>query len=215
MVYSGTVVDNSGEGLPGVTVMETGTSNGTFSDVNGNFSLPLHDTNSHLTLSFIGFRPVELEATGKPRDKIVMQEDMVALNEVVVVGYGTQKRNNITGSVSTVRVDDESMPRQSDQPVITKPVPPGGSLKAFKKWVNDRLNYPAFKEFPGKHKINVEITVHANGTISNIRVNQNAPEVIAADLKRIISQSSRWTAGLKDNNPVDTDIVIRFVVTVE
>lgn len=214
-VYSGTVVDNTGEALPGVIVMEKGTANGTVSDVNGKFSLPLQDTNSRLALNFIGFKPVELKADEKTKDKIVMEEDLVALNEVVVVGYGTQKRNSVTGSVSTVRVDDEATPGQIDQPILTKPIPPGGSLKAFKKWVNDRLDYPSYKEYPGKHKISVEITVHANGTISDIRVSKNAPDVMAGDLKKIISQSPLWTAALKDDNPVDTDVVIRFVITVE
>jgi hypothetical protein len=100
-------------------------------------------------------------------------------------------------------------------PVVSNPVPPGGSVKDFKKWVTDRLDYPAYKEFPGKHKISVNLTVHANGTISNIRVSKNAPGVIAADLEKIISQSSLWTAALKDDNPVDADVVIHFVITVE
>jgi hypothetical protein len=208
-------VDNNGEALPGVTVIEKGTSNGTVSDVNGNFSLPLQDTNSLITLNFIGFKPVEVEAAEKPKDKIVMAEDMMALNEVVVVGYGTQAKRSATGSVSTVRVDDESGRRLADQPVLVKPIPPGGSLKAFKKWVNDRLDYKAYKEYPGKHKIAVEITVHANGSVSNIRINPGAPAVMTADLTRIISQSPAWTAALRDDIPVETEVVIRFNLSVE
>jgi len=214
-IYSGTVVDNTGEILPGVIVTEMGTNNATVTDGNGQFNLPLQDTNSRLVLNFIGYKPVELEAAERPRDEIVMDEDMVALNEVVVVGYGTQKSSSITGSVATVKVDEEAGQSQTDQTVLTKPIPPGGSLKAYKKWVTDRLDYTAYKDYPGKHKITVEMTVHANGTISNIRVNQSAPDVIASDLKKNISQSSLWTAALKDDNPVDADVVIRFVVTVE
>jgi hypothetical protein len=213
-IYSGTVVDNSGEILPGVIVNEKGTSNTTVTDKNGNFNLPLQDTNSLLALNYIGYETVELEASEKPKDKIVMEEDVTALNEVVVVGYATKTRSSVTGSVATVRVDEES-PSQTNQPVITKPIPPGGSLKAFKRWVNDRLDYTAYKDFPGKHKITVEITVHTDGTISNIRVNKNTPGVIAADLKKVISQSSLWNAGLKDDRPVETDVVIRFIITVE
>jgi len=210
-VYSGTVVDNSGETIPGVVVTEIGTNNGTVTDENGYFNLSLRDTNSRLTLNFIGYKPVELEASGRTMDKIVMEENLVALDEVVVVGYGTQKKNHITGAVSTIQMNEET----SQYPVFTRPVPPGGSLRAFKKWVNDRLNYTKYTGYPGKHKIAVELTVYANGTISDIRVEQNAPEVIAEDLKNIISQSSLWTAGLKDDKPVETEVEIHFVITVE
>jgi hypothetical protein len=115
------------------------------------------------------------------------------------------------------RSDDESEEsyNKSTIPELSKPIPPGGSLKAFKKWVNDRLDYTAYKDYPGKYKITVELSVHANGTINDIRVSKNAPDVMAGDLKKIISQSPLWTAALKDDNPVDTDVVIRFVITVE
>ena len=125
------------------------------------------------------------------------------------------------GKVAGVQVRSKSdyesneLSKELVYPELSKPIPPGGSLKAFKKWVNDRLDYTAYKDYPGKHKITVEITVHANGTISNIRINQSIPEVIADDLKKVISQSSLWTAALKEDNPVDADVEIHFVITVE
>lgn len=214
-VYSGIVLDNAGEILPGVIVTEMGTNNGTVTDANGKFNLPLQDTNSRLTLNFIGYKSVELETAEKPKDKIVMEEDLVALNEVVVVGYATQTKNSITGAVSTIDFDEDSKQRQTDQTVLTKPIPPGGSLKGFKRWVYDRLDYKAYKDYPGKYRITAVLTVHANGTISDIRIKEGPPDKIAADLKMIISQSSLWTAALKDDNPVNADIEIHFVITVE
>ncbi len=115
------------------------------------------------------------------------------------------------------RSDSESdeLYKKSTLPELSKPIPPGGSLRSFKKWVNDRLDYTAYKEYRGKHKVTVELTVHANGTISNIRINQNVPDAIAADLKKVIAQSSLWTAATKDGNPLDSDIEIHFNITVE
>jgi outer membrane biosynthesis protein TonB len=214
-VISGMVVDNNGDAMPGVTVTEKGTGNGTVSDVNGKFMLALQDTSSRLNLSFIGYKPIELKADASTKDKIVMEEDLVALNEVVVTGYGTQRKADATGAVSSINFDEDSKKSASEQPVITKPVPPGGSLRAFKKWVNDRLDYPAFKEYPGKHKFTVLLTVNSDGTIGNIRINQGAPDVVAADLKKVISQSSLWTAALKDGIPLDAEVEIHFVITVE
>jgi hypothetical protein len=213
-IYSGRVVDNTGEALPGVTVMEKGTENGTVSDMNGYFSLPLQDTNSRLALNYVGFKPVELKTDEKPKDKITMEEDLVALNEVVVVGYGTQKRSSVTGAVSTIDFNEDAN-QGIEQPDLTNPIPPGGSVRSFKKWVYERLDHAAYKDYPGKHRITAVLTVHANGTISDIRTKEGPPGVITADLKKIISQSSIWTAALKDNYPVDADIEIHFVITVE
>lgn len=99
-VATGRVVDNQGEPLIGVTVMEVGTSNGTVTDLDGNFSLNLKDPNGKITISYIGFNPQTLTAASNMQ--ITMKSEDKELNEVVVVGYGTQKKVNLTGSVSSV-----------------------------------------------------------------------------------------------------------------
>ena len=99
-VATGRVVDNLGEPLIGVTVMEAGTSNGTVTDVDGNFTLSLNKPNGKITVSYIGFNPQTLAAAGDM--KITMKPEDRELNEIVVVGYGTQKKVNLTGSVSSV-----------------------------------------------------------------------------------------------------------------
>jgi outer membrane biosynthesis protein TonB len=174
-------------------------------------------------------------------DTVPEKDDLLAQEEVEVVSYADKKMKSIekpltnepapdasvrpeqalqgkaAGVQVSSRADYESKEISKEQafPGLSNPVPPGGSLKAFKKWVDDRLDYPSYKGYPGKYKITVEITVHANGTISNIRVNESVPDIIAADLKKVISQSSLWTAALKEDNPVDADVKIHFVVTVE
>ena len=99
-VATGRVVDNQGEPLIGVTIMEVGTSNGTVTDLDGNFSLNLKDPNGKITISYIGFNPQTLTAASNMQ--ITMKSEDKELNEVVVVGYGTQKKVNLTGSVSSV-----------------------------------------------------------------------------------------------------------------
>ena len=99
-VATGRVVDNQGEPLIGVTVMEVGTSNGTVTDLDGNFSLSLKNPNGKITISYIGFNPQTLTAASNMQ--ITMKSEDKELNEVVVVGYGTQKKVNLTGSVSSV-----------------------------------------------------------------------------------------------------------------
>jgi outer membrane biosynthesis protein TonB len=211
-VASGTVVESNGDALPGVTITEKGTTNGTMTDINGHFDLPLKDTGSILAFNFIGFKPVEIPASHKQKDKIVMNEDMTALSEVVVVGYGTQKKNDVTGSVSTIDFNDNPKPGAPD---VSMPVPPGGSMRIFKKWINERLDYPSYDGFPGKYKVVVELTVHNDGTIGNISVQNDIPEAIAADVKKVISNSPCWQPAINENQVIEAKVQVRFVITVE
>jgi hypothetical protein len=209
------VVDSDGEALPGVSIMEKGSAYGTITDVNGNFSLQVGDTVSKLSLSYIGYLPLELKTSDAAGKNIAMQEDIIALDEVVVVGYGTQKRSEVTGAVSSAKAVDIANGEAAEPYNIIKPVPPGGSLKAFKEWVKDRIDTKKIQTPPGKHRIQVMLTVQASGLISNIRLKSTAPSAITDEYRRVISQSPPWTPALNNNVPVDAEVVIRFVITVE
>lgn len=97
-----TVVDSHGEPVIGANVIEKGTTNGSITDLNGNAQLTVKN-NAILQVSFIGYTTQEVKAA--PVLKVVLKDDTEMLDEVVVVGYGTQKKANLTGSVSTVDVN--------------------------------------------------------------------------------------------------------------
>lgn len=99
-VAKGKIVDSKGEPLIGVSVVEAGTSNGTVTDVDGNFSLNLKKAGSKINVSYIGFNSTTVAANDHMN--ITLKSDDQQLNEVVVVGYGTQKKVNLTGSVASV-----------------------------------------------------------------------------------------------------------------
>ena len=99
-VATGRVVDNQGEPLIGVTVMEAGTTNGTVTDLDGKFSLNLKNPNAKIAISYVGFTAQTLQAASNM--KVTLKPENKELNEIVVVGYGTQKKVNLTGSVSSV-----------------------------------------------------------------------------------------------------------------
>src|SRR5690606_2540886 len=101
VVVKGTVVDNSGAPIPGVTISVQGTTIGTATDLDGAYSLSVPG-GSTLVFSFIGFISQHVPLENKSEINIVLLEDMTSLDEVVVVGYGTQKRVNMTGSVATI-----------------------------------------------------------------------------------------------------------------
>ncbi|MBO0947910.1 SusC/RagA family TonB-linked outer membrane protein [Fibrella forsythiae] len=99
---TGTVVDAKGEPIPGVNVLIKGTKTGTISDVKGTFRLNLPTGNETLIFSYIGFKTQELPVNGQRVLTITLEEDAAALNEVVVVGYGTQKKISLTGAVASL-----------------------------------------------------------------------------------------------------------------
>jgi TonB-dependent starch-binding outer membrane protein SusC len=89
--------------LPGVSVLVKGTSTGTTTDADGRYSLSVPDLQSTvLTMSFIGFKVQEVAVNNRTTIDVVMEEDITSLNEVVVIGYGTQKRSDLTGAVGSV-----------------------------------------------------------------------------------------------------------------
>lgn len=104
----GTVVDEGGMPLPGANVLEKGTSNGTVTDFDGNFSLNVSGPNAILEISFLGFKTTEIPLQGRNKVAINLEGDAAALDEVVVVGYGTISRRDITGSVGSLEMDEVS-----------------------------------------------------------------------------------------------------------
>ena len=101
----GTVLDELGEALIGATVMEKGTTNGTAADFDGNFTLNVNP-NATLVVSYVGYDPMDVPVDGRTHINIVMKENAAMLNEVMVIGYGTVKKADATGSVAVVKPDD-------------------------------------------------------------------------------------------------------------
>lgn len=99
---TGQVTDNMEEAVIGASVFVMGASNGTITDMNGHFSLELPDDNAKLQVSYIGYKTQVINVGNKSSVNIVLVEDSKALEEVVVVGYGTQKKANLSGSVTQV-----------------------------------------------------------------------------------------------------------------
>ncbi len=103
---TGSVVDNLGEPVIGASVMVNGTTNGTVTDIDGNYTLTDVPSNADITISYIGFQPQTFKANSGKLAKVQLAEDNNQLNEVVVVGYGTQKKANLTGAVGMITADD-------------------------------------------------------------------------------------------------------------
>ena len=101
---SGNVKDATGEDVIGATIMEQGTKNGTVTDFNGNFTIKL-TSGKAIVVSYVGMKTQTVNVAGKTSVNIVLEDDATTLQDVVVVGYGTMKKQDLTGSVSSVNTE--------------------------------------------------------------------------------------------------------------
>lgn len=147
---TGHVTDQNGQPLNGVSINEKETSNGTVTDSEGNFELNVSSEKSLLEVSFIGFVSREIEVGSATTFDIILQRNIDALDSVVVIGYGTQKRSDLTGSVSSVKADD----------ISSLPVPDAGQAIQGKAAGVQIVS-------PGAPGSNVTIRVRGVGTVNN------------------------------------------------
>lgn len=108
IVVSGVVTDVNGQPLPGVNILVKGTTIGTQTDFDGNYSINIPDGSNILVFSYIGFTTKEVSINGQATINVIMIEDTTTLDEVVIVGYGSVKRSDLTGSVASISSEDIS-----------------------------------------------------------------------------------------------------------
>tara|TARA_B100001173_G_scaffold298058_1_gene295272 strand:- start:5196 stop:8600 length:3405 start_codon:yes stop_codon:yes gene_type:complete len=111
IIIEGKVTDNSGNPLPGASIIESGTDNGTTTDFDGNFILSVSQENPTLEISFIGFISQSVMADGSSNLSVILTPDIASLEEIVMVGYGSQKKKEVTSAV--VSVDSEELNQSS------------------------------------------------------------------------------------------------------
>jgi TonB-linked SusC/RagA family outer membrane protein len=99
---TGTITDENGDPLPGVNIVIKGTTTGTVTDVNGKFTIVVPDKNSTIQVSYVGYLPEDFVVGNRIEFNITLLPDITSLDEVVVIGYGTVKRRDLTGSVASV-----------------------------------------------------------------------------------------------------------------
>ncbi len=106
----GVIMDSNNVPLPGASVLEKGTSNGMQTDFDGNFALSIENRSSVLVISYLGFVTQEIVVGSQTNFKVVLEEDSAQLDEVVIVGYGSQKKESVVGAISTVNPSELKIP---------------------------------------------------------------------------------------------------------
>lgn len=107
-IITGVILDKTGETVIGASVLVKGTTNGTITDVDGNFTLNNVQENAVLQVSFVGYKTQDIALKGQSNVKVTLEEDTEVLDEVVVIGYGSVKKSTLTGAVAKMDTKDVS-----------------------------------------------------------------------------------------------------------
>lgn len=111
---SGSITDQDGQPLPGASIVEKGTTNGTQTDFDGNFSIEVADSNAVLIISYIGYATKEVTVGNQTQINVQLEASSSLLEEIVVVGYGSQRRKDVTGAISSISGDDLNVTLESN-----------------------------------------------------------------------------------------------------
>ena len=106
ITVKGTVKDRTGEPIIGANVIEQGTMNGVVTDIDGNFTIDVRNPNATLVISYIGYKTQEVPVGNKTSFNVVLADDAEMVDEIVVIGYGTQRKGDVTSAVSSVKSED-------------------------------------------------------------------------------------------------------------
>ena len=120
VTITGVVKDKSGEPIIGANILEKGTSNGVITNVDGEYTLKVKGANSVLIVSYIGYKSQEIAVGGQRKIDVTLADDTELLDEVVVIGYGTQRKGDVTSAISSVKKDDFIQGKVSDAADLIK-----------------------------------------------------------------------------------------------
>jgi TonB-linked SusC/RagA family outer membrane protein len=183
IMISGVVVDKAGDPLVGATIREKGTSNGAVTDMDGKFTLSVSASGT-IVISYIGYRDKSVPVNGKSSFRIELEEDAAKLNEVVVVGYGVQKKVNLSGSV-----DQISAAQLEQRPIV--------DLAKGLQGMVPNLNIDFTSGEPGKApKINIRGEASINGGSPLILIDGVASD--ADEMNRLLPEDVESLSVLKD-----------------
>jgi hypothetical protein len=231
-VIIGTVLDETGMPMVGVNVKAKGEKTGTVTNSDGEYKIEVTDRDSELEFTYIGYLKEEIAVGNQDKIDFKMTPEQLALEEVVVVGYGTQKKSDMTGSVSSVNSEDKTqnnkqnneqalqgkaagvtVTRQNKQqnPVAEEltssdcnntPYPDGGFEK-FETYLASNTILPEDAEKGKEYSIVLTLTITENGLVKNIKTKESPGSDYSNEAIRLINQGPSWVpAHDKNCNPI-------------
>ena len=200
-VIRGRVESVDGVALPGVNVMIKNTNIGTVTDGSGNYQLSVAETNQgiinnpSLVFSFIGFSSTEVDAGDKTQLNVQMAEDVSQLSEIVVVGYGAEKKSE-------------------DAPETLEFANPYGGRRAYKQYLEKNLQYPEqalAENIEGK--VTIQFTVESSGQVSEFRVLKGIGHGCEEEVIRLVKQGPKWNPTRRNTESLRDNVKVRMKFT--
>lgn len=189
---TGKVTAEDEGGLPGVSVLEKGTTNGTATDIDGNYSITVGSEDAVLVFSFVGYQFQEIPVKGKRTVDVVLGPDIQTLGEVVVVGYGTMRREDISGAVASVQIEELPLVANTSIDHLLQGRAPGLSLL-------QRSAQPG-----GGLTISIRGAISPRGGNAPLYVIDGVPIFNNSSPERGLSDSDLGFAGGVDRNPLNS-----------
>ncbi len=193
------------EGLPGVNVILKGSAKGAISDVEGNYSIEVPDKeDAVLVYSYVGFISEEVAVRDESEMNVAIEPDITSLSEIVVIGYATQAKKDVTGAISTVENDSQ------DTYSYIPPMPAGGN-NSFKAYVKENLRYPVSGLERGiKGTVRLKFTVGRNGQISNMVILKSLSADFDREAMRLVYEGPKWEPAVENDTIVEREVKIKL-----
>jgi hypothetical protein len=193
--------------VPGASIVISGTSEGTVSDAGGNFSLVVPDSvSTSLITSYIGMEQQQLKVMNDTVVNIILTPSVLALNEVVVTGYNSGKKNfNITGAVSKAEPYEKA-----GEDEYTPPEPVTGK-KEFDRYIKENMRRPDILKEGEKATVVMSFLVRKTGVIDSIKIIRSPGILYSDEAIRLIREGPGWKPANEKGSPIDTEMRIRIV----
>lgn len=193
--------------LPGVAVTVKGMPDiVAVTGVDGSFVLPVRpDSNILVVANFIGMVATEVRAGSDKPMRIDMVTDVTALDEIVVLGYGTERKRTVTGAISTVRPD---VPANTSMYRTAEPV---GGYNEFNEYIKKNLRYPGDAEVRSREVVVIDLPLHESGRKGVPVIVKSPGESFSTEAIRLILAGPEWTPALMNGIPASDTIRVRIV----
>lgn len=193
------------EGLPGVNVILKGSTKGTISDAEGNYSIDVPAAKEAvLVFSYVGFISEEVSVTDRNEMIVAIEPDITSLSEIVVIGYGAQAKRDLTGAVSAFENETQ------DTYNYVPPMPAGGN-SSFKAYVKENMRYPVSALEQGiKGIVRLKFTVGRDGQISDVAIMKSLGDDFDREALRLVQEGPKWEPARENDVAVEREVEIKI-----
>ena len=190
--------------LPGASIMVKGSDSGMVADMEGRFSLQA-DQQAQTTViaSYVGMESEEFHLEGGAENQVILKPDMATLDEVVVIGYESDKSVFPSGAVQTVKLKQEESSYRGAEPE--------GGLQAYKRYIEEHIRFPSGVSTGNREIVVLKFKVEADGSISQVLPLRSPGDPFTEEAIRLLNEGPTWKPAMNDSGPMEEVVRMRIV----